>query len=110
MRYVSAPPSLRGAPKIGRGMAHDGNTQRDTVPRLPEPSASERPSDAPKQPAAANGAPPSTALKPLPNGEGIGPKPLPKFNTLPRPGNAKKGPPSHALPLPPPPSGAAHKD
>ena len=83
-------------------MAHDGNTQRDTAPRLPEPSDAERP----KEPAGGKTSPslPSNNSKSLFNdgtAQSDASKALPKFNTIPRPG-AKKGASSMALTLPPP--------
>lgn len=79
-------------------MAHDGNTQRGTVPRLPDPvdAGPSVEADEPKRAAGPSQEQPAT--KPS--------KSLPKFNMVPRPG-AKKGPaPETPLPLPPPPADA----
>ena len=85
-------------------MAHDGNTQRDAAaPRLPEPGG-ERPKDAVDTQATAKSATasPSSSTPLLPaDGQPAAGKTLPKFNTIPRPGAAKK-PASPALALPPP--------
>lgn len=86
-------------------MAHDGNIQRDTGPRPPEPGDGDRPSA-------------STAPKPVLPAEGpphpSEGKPLPRFNTIPRAGEAKAAGPrpaetkkapasvaSPSIPLPP---------
>jgi hypothetical protein len=86
-------------------MAHDGNIQRDTGPRPPEPGDGDRPSA-------------STAPKPVLPAEGpphpSEGKPLPRFNSIPRAGEAKAAGPrpaetkkapasiaSPSIPLPP---------
>jgi hypothetical protein len=86
-------------------MAHDGNIQRDTGPRPPEPGDGDRPaaSTAPKPVLPAEGPPHPS--------EG---KPLPRFNSIPRAGEAKAAGPrpaetkkapasvaSPSIPLPP---------
>ena len=73
-------------------MAHDGNTQRDTVPLLPDPVDSGRRAEVetPKSSAKSTEEPAAS--------QGL--KALPKFNMVPRPGSAKKSPTSD-FPLPP---------
>ena len=73
-------------------MAHDGNTQRDTVPRPTEPADGARSAEAesPKNSAGSSDQP----------GDSKPAKVLPTFNMVPRPGGAKKGPVPD-LPLPP---------
>ena len=73
-------------------MAHDGNTQRDTVPRLPDPADGGRSTEAesPRKSAGSPDQPPDS--KPA--------KVLPAFNMVPRPGGAKKSP-APEIPLPP---------
>jgi hypothetical protein len=78
-------------------MAHDGNTQRDSIAKLPEPTRDQDP----KKPDAE--APVSDSAKPASEPPVVKPavaEALPKFNTIPRPGEAKKGPTSGAIPLP----------
>jgi hypothetical protein len=87
-------------------MAHDGNTHRDGAPR-PSEFGSERPTNAGEVPASgkAPAAPRSNSALPLPPDNHQQPslgKPLPQFNTISRPGGAKKVA-APALALPPPP-------
>ncbi len=84
-------------------MAHDGNTQRDATTRLPEPGG-ERAASA-GEPQSSGAATSTSQVSPPPASDAQQPvpsKPLPKFNTIARPGDAKK-PASTALALPPPP-------
>jgi ABC-type transporter Mla subunit MlaD len=111
MRYVSVLGDRTfKVPKFGQGMAHDGNTQRETVPRPPEPSDGERATE-PGSAASALVFPASThndgPKPPTPNAsEPLPLKPaaaLPKFNTIPRPGATKNPPaPPGSTVLPPP--------
>ena len=73
-------------------MAHDGNTQRDTVPRLSDPADGGRSTEA-ESPRKSAGSPD----QPL---DSKPPKVLPTFNMVPRPGGAKKSP-APEIPLPP---------
>ena len=87
-------------------MAHDGNTQRDATTRLPEPGG-ERAASA-GEPQSSGAATSTSQVSPPPASDAQQPvpsKPLPKFNTIARPGDAKK-PASTALALPPPLAGS----
>ena len=78
-------------------MAHDGNTQRDAIARLPQPARE----DGPRKPDAET----SGGAKPAIEQPAVAPalvEGLPKFNAVPRSGEIKKGPMSGAIPLPRP--------
>jgi ABC-type transporter Mla subunit MlaD len=84
-------------------MAHDGNTQRDKAPRLPEPSAGERPAEGGTQSTGSKDLAPTLSNSSNPAQGDVHSSPakaFPKFNTLPRPGSGKRNS-SPALMLPP---------